>query len=35
VVWNPQASLNRAEQSLLTRLQKQIDSTPMADRTYR
>lgn len=35
VVWNPKATLNRAEQSLLTRLQNKIDSTPMADRTYR
>lgn len=35
VVWNPRASLNRAEQSLLTRLQQQIEATPMDKRTYR
>lgn len=35
VVWNPKASLNRAEQSFLTRLLERIEATPMEDRTYR
>ena len=35
VVWNPQAALNRAEQSLLDRLAEHIDATPMEARTYR
>jgi len=35
VVWNPRAVLNRAEQSLLDRLQRHIDETPMEARTYR
>jgi DNA-binding transcriptional LysR family regulator len=35
VVWNPKATLNRAEQSLLERLQARIESTPMDERTYR
>ncbi|SHM31423.1 transcriptional regulator, LysR family [Roseovarius litoreus] len=35
VVWNPKASLNRAEQSFLDRLLKRIEATPMEDRTYR
>lgn len=35
VVWNPQAALNRAEQSLLNRLAQRIHDTPMEARTYR
>jgi len=35
VVWNPQAALNRAEQSLLSRLSQRIHATPMDARTYR
>ena len=35
VVWNPQAALNRAEQSLLNRLAQRIHATPMDARTYR
>lgn len=35
VVWNPRAVLNRAEQSLLDRLARRIDATPMEARTYR
>lgn len=35
VVRNPQAALNRAEQSLLDRLAGRIDATPMEARTYR
>ena len=35
VVWNPQAALNRAEQSLLSRLSQRIHATPMEARTYR
>ena len=35
VVWNPRAVLNRAEQSLLTRLMQRIEETPMEARTYR
>ena len=35
VVWNPSATLNRAEQSLLSRLRDRIEATPMAERTYR
>ena len=35
VVWNPQAALNRAEQSLLERLSQRIHATPMDTRTYR
>jgi len=35
VVWNPRAVLNRAEQSLLDRLLRRIDETPMESRTYR
>ncbi|MGQ3488271.1 LysR family transcriptional regulator [Roseovarius pacificus] len=34
VVWNPKASLNRAEQSLLNRLLETIEATPMENRTY-
>ncbi|MCZ0813171.1 LysR family transcriptional regulator [Roseovarius sp. EGI FJ00037] len=35
VVWNPKATLNRAEQSLLDRLRDRIEATPMDQRTYR
>jgi DNA-binding transcriptional LysR family regulator len=35
VVWNPRAVLNRAEQSLLDRLLRRIDETPIEARTYR
>jgi DNA-binding transcriptional LysR family regulator len=35
VVWNPKATLNRAEQSLLDRLLARIETTPMEERTYR
>ncbi len=35
VVWNPKATLNRAEQSLLNRLLARIEATPMEERTYR
>lgn len=35
VVWNPKATLNRAEQSLLDRVLARIEATPMEDRTYR
>ena len=35
VVWNPRAVLNRAEQSLLDRLLRRIDETPIGARTYR
>lgn len=35
VVWNPKATLNRAEQSLLDRLLARIEATPMEERTYR
>ena len=31
VVWNPKATLNRAEQSLLDRLLARIEATPMED----
>ena len=35
VVWNPKATLNRAEQSLLDRVLARIEATPMEERTYR
>nr|WP_272006041.1 LysR family transcriptional regulator [Roseovarius sp. ZX-A-9] len=35
LVWNPHAIMNRAEEILLTMLRDKIDSTPIADRTYR
>ena len=35
VVWNPKATLNRAEQSLLDRVLARIEATPMEGRTYR
>ncbi len=34
VVWNPRSRLNRAEQSLLTRLLDKIEQTPIHARTY-
>lgn len=35
LIWNPKARLNRAEETLLTRLQQAISNTPMTERTYR
>lgn len=34
VVWNPKARLNRAEESMLGELLKQIEATPIEERTY-
>jgi DNA-binding transcriptional LysR family regulator len=34
VVWNPQANLNRAEQSLLEELLERIETIPIEERTY-
>jgi DNA-binding transcriptional LysR family regulator len=35
VVWNPRTRMNRAEESLLTRILDKIEATPIEDRTYR
>lgn len=35
VVWNPRTRLNRAEESLLTRVLDKIEATPIEARTYR